>query len=477
MGKRFIDRTEELKTLENEYKRSETSFVIIYGRRRVGKTALISEFLSRHECCRLYYLATQEPEGQNRRAFRDQVAEMTGNDLLKTADADWLTIFKYLAEYPSDKRKIIVLDEFQYLSGTAPAFPSVMQKIWDTVLKNANVMLILCGSLVTLMKQQTMDYSSPLYGRRTAQICLKQIPFAYYRDFYAGKSEEELIMYYAVTGGVPKYIETFRDAKSVEEGMERDILNPQSYLYEEPYFLLQNELSEIGSYFSLIRAIAMGNRKLSDIAAYLGVKQTNLPKYLKTLTDLDLVEREVPVTENNPEKSKKGLYRITDNYIAFWFRFVYPYRAFLERGETQYVMGQIRKTFLQNYVSFIYEDICREKMWEYAAKGLIGFRFDRLGRYWGPVCGEVDVLGLDIPGGNIVLGECKYTESEKGLSVLHDLKEKAAALEKTTGCRCRSYVIFSTAGFTRGLLEEAETNPEILLADILTPVKRGLLIV
>ena len=264
--KPFIDRAEELLTLEKEYGKSSASFVIVYGRRRVGKTALMNEFLSRHKGCNLYFLATQEAEEQNRRAFRDQVADLIGNDLLKAADADWLTIFKLFSEHLPAERKIIVMDEFQYIGKSNPAFPSVMQKIWDTVIKDTNIMLILCGSLITLMQQQTLDYSSPLYGRRTAQIRLRQIRFPYYPDFYPGKSEEELIPFYAVTGGVPKYIETFSDCQSVEDGIDQYVLNPQGYLYEEPYFLLQNEVSEIGSYFSLIRAIAMGNRKLSEIA-------------------------------------------------------------------------------------------------------------------------------------------------------------------------------------------------------------------
>ncbi len=468
-SRQFIDRNDEMATLENEYKRSDASFVIVYGRRRVGKTSLLTEFLNRHEGVNLYYLATQESETQNKRAFRDQVAERIGNDLLKTADADWLTIFKMFVEFPSKERKIIVLDEFQYLGNANAAFPSVMQKIWDTVLKDADVMLVLCGSLVTLMQQQTLDYSSPLYGRRTAQIKLKQIKFPLYKDFYDGKNDESLIPYFAVTGGVPKYIETFKECRNVEDGIANFVLNPQSYLYEEPYFLLQNEVSEIGSYFSLIRAIAMGNSKLSEIASFLGVKQTNVPKYLKTLMDLDLVEREVPITDNNPEKSKSGLYRITDNYIAFWFKFVYPYRAFLERGEKAYVMEQIKKMFVQNYVSFVYEDLCREKMWEFAARDVISVRFDRLGRYWGPLCGEVDVLGLDTVGGNMVVGECKYSKTEKGLSVLHALEEKAQALEAKTKCKCRQYVIFSTSGFSMGLMEAAKENPAVLLVDTFTP--------
>ena len=461
----FIDRVSEMETLEAEYAGKESSFVIIYGRRRVGKTALINAFLRLHPGTNLYYLATQEPEPQNRAAFRNQVADLTGNELLKSADVDWLTLFRIFAEYPTPERKILVLDEFQYLGASDPAFPSIVQKAWDTALKDADIMLILCGSLITLMKQQTLDYSSPLYGRRTAQIRLRQIRFPYYGEFFPSLSEEELIPFYAVTGGVPKYAEIFENSGNIYEAIRKKILNPQSFLYEEPYFLLQNEVSEIGSYFSVMRAIAMGNHKLSEISACLGVKQTGLSKYLKVLTDLDLIERETPVTEQNPEKSKMGLYRICDNFIAFWFRFVYPYRAFLERGETDYVTEQIQKMFIQNYVSFVYEEICREKMWQFAAQKVWDFRFDRLGRYWGPLCGEVDLLAIDTPGKNMIIGECKYSDNPKGADVLTVLEEKAEKLKSAAACEKVQYIIFSKSGFSPNLIQEAKKRPDLTLAE------------
>lgn len=334
-------------------------------------------------------------------------------------------------------------------------------------------MLILCGSLVSLMEKQALEYSSPLYGRRTAQIKLKQIRFPYYKDFFDGKTEDELIPYYAVTGGVPKYIEAFREYENVRDGIENVVLNTQSFLYEEPVFLLQNEVSEIGSYFSLIRAISMGKTKMSEIATFLGVKQTNLPKYLKVLMDLDLISREVPVTEENPEKSKSGIYRIKDNFIAFWFKFVYPFRSFLERGEKDYILEQIDEKFVQNYVSFVYEDVCREKMWEYARNGKLNFRFDKLGGYWGNVCGEIDIVGIDSMTKDMIFGECKYSASPKGLEVLHDLQGKAAAMQMKTSFNCQNFVIFSKSGFSKGLKDEAAQNPKIILIDSFSEQKRG----
>lgn len=468
--KRFVDRVQEMNTLENEYLRSESSLVIVYGRRRVGKTSLINEFIRRHEGFNLYFLATQESELQNLTAFKTQVADKTGNELLKSADVDWLSVFKVLADYKTEERKIIVLDEFQYLGNSNRAFPSVVQKVWDTILKDANVMLILCGSLVTLMKQQTLEYSSPLYGRRTAQIKLKQIRFSHYGEFFPDLSEEDLIPFYAVTGGVPKYVESFENVDNIYEAIRRNVLNKQSYLYEEPFFLLQNEVSEIGSYFSVIKAIAMGNHKLADISAYINIKQTSLTKYLKILTDLDLIEREVPVTEKNPEKSKMGLYRITDNFISFWFKFIYPYRSYLERGEEEYVIEQIRKMFIPNFVSYVYEDVCREKMWQFASENKWDFRFDRLGRYWGPICGEVDLLAIDTVGRNMIIGECKYSDSPKGLEVFNSIIEKGNKMKTEAKCDTVKYIIFSKSGFTKGLLDEAKHNPDLILVNGLSVV-------
>lgn len=325
-------------------------------------------------------------------------------------------------------------------------------------------MLILCGSLISLMQSQVLDYSSPLYGRRTGQIKLKQIPFKYYGEFFPNKTTEELIPFYAVTGGVPKYILSFQNDGDVFSAINNRVLTSQSYLYDEPTFLLQKEVSEVGSYFTLIKAIAMGNHKLADIASCVGVKQTSLTKYLRNLIDLDLVEREVPVTESAPEKSKSGLYKIVDNYIAFWFKFVYPYRAYLEKGETNYVLEKIKSGFKQNYVSFVYEDICREKIWDMAVENRWDFEISKVGRYWDKEM-ELDIVALDQSGKNAVIGECKYSQAEKGLNVLHELQAKAQKLAKKCDITHTQLIIFSNGGFSQGLRDEAARNPDLLLVE------------
>lgn len=459
--RRFVDREQEMATLQSEYERDGSALVVLYGRRRVGKTTLISEFIKNKKA--LFFLASEESESQNRLAFQEKAADFLNSDLLKNVEVkSWDVLFRAIMDTHFDSKPVIVLDEFQYLGKSNPAFPSVFQRIWEEILKDRQVMVILCGSLISMMQSQTLAYDSPLYGRRTAQIRLKQIPFAYYHQFFPDKSRKELIEMYAVTGGVPKYIELFSQSKDIYSAIEKCVLNRSGYLYDEPYFLLQQEVSEVGSYFSIIKAIAAGNTKLSAIAGVLEVKSTSLTKYLKTLIDLDILEREVPVTEDSPEKSKKGLYKIKDNYLRFWFAFVYPNMSFIESGHGRIVMDKIRKNLVRNHIAFVYEDICRERMWEINAEGVWPFYFSKLGRYWDSK-EEIDVAAIDPDGKNLILGECKYWQEPVGVSVLRELEAKAKTVSWEKEKRKTWFVLFSVNGFTEDLRAEAAARTDLRL--------------
>ncbi len=464
MKTEFHGRAEELETLKEQYDSETASFVIMYGRRRIGKTTLINKFLE-DKYDYIYFEASEGVPLKNLTDFRDLVAEFTHNSLLKAASVSWKKIFEELVKYKTDTRKIIVLDEFQYLGMEDKCFISDFTKIWDHILKDEDVMLIICGSLISMMVSQTMTHDTPLYGRRTCQIILKQLPFSVYPEFFDGRSKNELIPYYAVTGGVPKYIESFRMFPDIYESIEKNLFSPSSYLFEEPEFLLKKEVREIGSYFSLLDVIAHGNRKMSDIASHLNMDKTSLPKYLNTLQDLDLVEREIPIGED-PKKSKRGLYRITDNYFAFWFRFIYPFKSTIGRDYTN-AMERIKQSFVSNHAAYVYEDICKQKMWELSRENTWNFHLDNVGRYWGKDAGETDIIGTDMLNGNIVLGECKFSDSPKGLTQLHHLQSKAETLKQLTKTDKVHYIIFCTEGFTKGLLDEAARNKDLILIQYL----------
>ncbi|MDR2088103.1 MAG: ATP-binding protein [Clostridiales Family XIII bacterium] len=456
----FTNRTDDLAFLQSEYDRPNASLVVLYGRRRVGKTALISAF--GRDKNMLYFLATEESEAVNRSRFKDLAAEYTNNALLKNAAVDdWALIFDAILQYESGLRKLIVFDEFQYIGKSNPAFPSIFQRIWEN-LKDRNVMVILCGSLISLMEAQTLAYDSPLYGRRTGQIKLKPIPFRHYHEFYRGKSERALIEYYSVTGGVPKYIELFRDERDIWTAIEKHVLSTRSFLYEEPIFLLQSEVSEIGSYFSLIRTIAAGNQKMSAIASAMGVKQTGLTKYIQTLIDLDILERQLPVTEDKPHKSKRGLYRIKDNFIAFWFKFVYPERASIETGHAERAASRIREGFVSRHVAYVYEDICRQRVWQLAAEGSLPFRPSRVGRWWDG-SREIDIVASDDAGGEMLFGECKYTDGPMDTDLFYRLREKKKAVRPDGAPQRAYFAFFSIGGYTRQMKDLAADEKDVFL--------------
>lgn len=457
--KKFIDRKNEMDFLESEYSKEGSSFVVVYGRRRVGKTSLISEFGRNKDM--LYFLATEENEFQNKENLKEKVAIFCNNKLLQNATiGNWDDIFETFINYPTSSKKLLIIDEFQYLCKANSAFPSVFQRIWDTILKDKNIMVILCGSLINMMESQVLNYNSPLYGRRTGQIRLTQIPFKYYNEFFYNLNEKQLIELYSVTGGVPKYIEMFNESNDIFESISKNILNKQSFLYEEPNFLLKNEVNEVGSYFSIIKTIAQGNHKLSKISTVLEIPQTGLSKYLQTLINLDILEREVPITESNPEKSKKGLYRIKDNFILFWFNFVYPNLSYIETNNEQVVLTKIKNNFIDNHVSYIYEQICREKAWDFNIANDLGY--NKIGKWWNNN-EEIDIVAINENSKDILFGECKYTNRVMDVDILNELEKKAKLVEWNNNERKEKYILFSISGYTERLKDLSQKRDDIIL--------------
>ena len=463
---RFIGRKNELHTLNTEYNRN-SSFVVIYGRRRVGKTTLIKEFLKNKTA--FYYLATEELESQSMKRLANVIARTTKNTLLqKTEFTDWLDLFQLIADYKPEEKKVLVIDEFPYLVRTNSAFPSILQNAWDEFLKDSNVMLILSGSLIGMMQKHVLSYDSPLYGRRTAQMCLTPLPFT---SIYETQNLpfEQAVEQFALTGGVPKYLEFFEDGRPLEEQLKDAVFSKNGFLYEEPNFLLKSEFLTAVNYFSIIKTIADGNHKLGKIASALGQESSSLTPYLSTLSDLGFIEKRTPITEKNPEKSRKGLYFIADNFLRFWFCYVYPYKGELELDNMQIVLDEIHKDFKEKFVAFAYEDICKDIFAKLCSNNAISFVPSRIGSYWlndydGDT--EINVMSVDHQNKQVFAGECKYHTKPVDASVYFALKEKvdnAAEIRKSFPKYNIIYGLFSKSGFTKRMLDIAKENPNILL--------------
>ena len=452
---KFIDRKREMSTLEKEYNR-ENSFVVLYGRRRTGKTTLIKEFIKDKNA--FYFFADKQNESLQINRFKNQLAEHFKDEFLKKIEInDWDTIFDYFINKIGDEKFVLVIDEFQYLCLMNKGFSSIFQRIYDEKIADKNIMVILCGSLISMMYSEVLSYDSPLYGRRTAQIKLQPISFEYYKEFFNNKSKRELIEFYSITGGIPKYILEFDRNKSPLWNIENNIFNKDNFLYSEPKFLLQEEINDLSRYFSILNSIALGNTKLSSICSHLGLNSSSMTSYITKLIDLDILEKEVPVTENI-ENGKKGLYKIKDNYLKFWFSYVYPYQSYLEIENLSYPLEKIKNEF-NLWVSKIYEDLARETVLNNSE---IPFPIKKLGRWWNNN-EEIDIVGL---GDNeIIFGECKWSNKKVGLSVLLSLKEKSKSVKWNNSSRKEYFILFSKEGFSDDLISLSKKDKTIILSE------------
>lgn len=462
----FLGREKEILVLEKEYAR-DGGFVVIYGRRRIGKTTLIKQFIKSKTA--FYFLATKEVESQSMKRFAGVIARTTGNSVLqKAAFSDWLDLFQAVADYKPNEKKVLVIDEFPYLVKVNDSFPSILQNAWDEILKDSNVMLILCGSLISMMKKHALSYESPLYGRRTAQMRIAPLPFT---TVYENQklSFEEAAEQYSITGGVPKYMEFFSDGQPLYEQIKENVLSKNGFLYEEPNFLLTDEVQVPTNYFSIIKVIADGNHKLGMIAGILGLETSALTPYLKTLSELGFIEKQVPVTEKNAEKTRKGLYFISDNFLRFWFRYVYPYKGELELDNTQISLDELDKDFKEKFVAFAYEDICKEIFARLCSDKAIDFTPSKIGSYWlNDKSGntQIDVMAVDTVNKRLFAGECKYHNQPVNADVYFELVKKvdnSSEIKSAFKGYTVIYGVFSKSGFTSRMTDISNSNPNLFL--------------
>ena len=463
---KFLGREKEILVLEKEYAR-DGGFVVIYGRRRIGKTTLIKQFIKSKTA--FYFLATKEVESQSMKRFAGVIARTTGNSVMqKAAFSDWLELFQAVADYKPNEKKVLVIDEFPYLVKVNDSFPSILQNAWDEILKDSNVMLILCGSLISMMKKHALSYESPLYGRRTAQMRIAPLPFT---TVYENQklSFEEAAEQYSITGGVPKYMEFFSDGQPLYEQIKENVLSKNGFLYEEPNFLLTDEVQVPTNYFSIIKVIADGNHKLGTIAGILGLETSALTPYLKTLSELGFIEKQVPVTEKNAEKTRKGLYFISDNFLRFWFRYVYPYKGELELDNTQISLDELDKDFKEKFVAFAYEAICKEIFARLCSDKAIDFTPSKIGSYWlNDKSGntQIDVMAVDTVNKRLFAGECKYYNQPIDADVYFELVKKvdnSSEIKSAFKGYTVIYGVFSKSGFTSRMTDISNSNPNLFL--------------
>ncbi|NSW58595.1 MAG: ATP-binding protein [Armatimonadetes bacterium] len=454
----FIDRVSELAFLDDLAARPGGQLYVLYGRRRVGKTALLREF------CRsrphIYFQAAQVPDSDNLSQFHAAAADALEESVLRSARFEsWEALLGYLARQARE-RLVVVLDEFPYLCEADPGLPSRIQRFWDHQGQQSHLMLALSGSAVSFMENAVLARTSPLFGRRTGQQELVPLPLSAAAQFFPDWSPTDQFRAYGCLGGMPMYLAQFDPRYSFAENVRQALLRPQSLLYEEPANLLRSELRDLQVYNGILEAVAAGLTRPNEIAGRVGVQVTALSHYLPVLQSLRLLRRTVSITDRAPDKRSRGRYFLADNFLRFWYRFVLPNRSLLEMGLAAEVWkNQVAPVFDQ-FLGAAFEQACREWVRAGGDGRLPSPPLGDVGPFWSRDV-EIDLLCETADGGHLV-GECKWSASPVGLGVLEDLREKTRALPDKWRRGLRP-VLFSRSGFSDSLRERAVEEDVLLV--------------
>jgi len=453
---KFINRKKELSLLKKMYDSNKSELVVIYGRRRLGKTTLIRKFA--RKLPHVYFMADRAGEEITKTSLALAMSDALVEPLLQSIKyPSWYDLFSTFDKFrPKNKKTVLILDEFQYLCQMQPAFASFIQKWWDEHWKNSNILLILCGSVTSMMYKETLSENSPLYGRASAQLLISPLQFKYLKEFLPKLTHNKLIEFYSLTGGIPRYIELAAQYKSFNSALKNLVLNRTGVLYNEAKYILHNEISTPNTCWSILNALGSGATRISELGNKLNLPANQLTQYINLLKDLFLVYREVPILEKAPAKSKKGIYKVADPFLRLWFGCIYPYESFLEFEQPDLVLKKI-KLQLINHISLCFEDVSRN----FVKENMMKFNCIKVGRQWSKNY-EIDIAGVNEKNEITIAGECKWSNKKTGLSLLEKLKNKIVEnnLPTSPNYKC---IFFSKSGFTNDLLKKAESDKSIVL--------------
>ena len=452
----FIGRERELASLNKLYNSDKFEFVVLYGRRRVGKTALINHFIDGKPA--IYFMGVESNAKQNLENFSKSIIEYASGFEAETSFLSFQGALEMVFKLSEKERLILAIDEYPYVARASKSLASTLQLLIDKYKDRSKLMLILCGSSMSYMEDHVLAYKAPLYGRRTAQIKLLPFDFAETCGYFQNFSAEDKALAYGIMGGTPQYLLQMSDKFSIEENIKNTFLDATSSIYEEPMNLLKQEVREPAIYTAIITAIATGSSRMSEISGKVGEDTNVCSTYLKNLITLGIVQKELPYGE---KASKKAIYFIDDNMFRFWYRFVPENASLISRGAADLVYQRIEPHF-SDYMGKVFEEICKQYLWKLLLSGKSPVEFTSLGRWWGndPIHkrqAEIDIMG-EQDKDTALFAEGKWTNVKIDLGVLETLIERSNlfAYQK------KHFFLFSKVGFTKGCIEKA-----ILLGNVI----------
>ena len=456
----FIGRQTELEKFNDRYNSSHAELIFLYGRRRIGKTEFLRKF-SENKSQVLFFSATESNDYEQRERFKAKMIQggYRGNPELLNS---WENIFRGMASLNANGKSLVIIDEFQYMFSGNKAIPSILQNLWDEYLSKANIILILCGSAMSFIENEILGSKNPLYGRGTAIFKMKELSFYEARQFFPDYSVENQMRAYMILGGIPFYLKQFIGSKSIEYNIKMNILSPDTIMYNEIDFLMKQELRETAIYNTIIAAIALGNTQLNDIHQKTQIDKAKITTYISNLIDIHVVEREMSISDKIKESAniQRGLYRISDNFFRFWYRYVYPNKSEIESGFDDCLFENTIEPDLNEFFGLGFEHIAEQYLWHQNKAGKLPIRFKKCGRFWAKGC-EIDIIAINKS--EIIIGECKWKNKPQGTEVYEALFAKS---ERFNNYQCKYYFIFSKSGFMQNLSTFAANNPNAFLVGI-----------
>jgi AAA+ ATPase superfamily predicted ATPase len=457
MASIFVGRERELKLLDDLWARQDAQFLILYGRRRVGKTRLLTHWMHHSGARALYWVAEPTSAHVQLRSFSQAVYNFANPQAPAPLDfsyANWDQAWQQLAALASTQRLAFFLDEFTYLLQSDPSLAGKLQNLWDHLLSQRNLLLVISGSHLGMMKRELLSYQAPLYGRATAQLALQPMPFSALRRLFPHYTPAERVTLYAMFGGIPAYWERIDPGLSISQNIRAQLLTPNNLMQAEPLLLLQDFISEPQNYIAILGAIANDARTPKEIADLTGLSNIHVPKYLSVLAEAGFVERRIPVNEHEPSRS--GRHHITDPYLRFYYRFLASRQGQLALGVQDQSLAEINRHLVDFIGTHTWEEICREWLLRSSASGGLPFLPDRVGSAWNKQA-QVDVAGINWMEKTLFLGECKWSPEAMERKMLVDLVEKAGRIVPKNGQWQVYFLGFARSGWNSAARRYANT--------------------
>ena len=448
----FIGRKRELTLIRSEWQSNEARMLILYGRRRIGKTRLLTHWINTDSPRALYWVAEPTSPAAQLRSFSQALFGFEANSPVPDSFsyASWKQAFEQVARMAEHERFALILDEFTYLIALEKGLSGILQNAWDHGLKNTNLFLVISGSHLGMMEREVLSYQAPLYGRATTRLLLQPLPFKATQGMFPKFRTDERVALYAIFGGVPAYWEQFNPSESLDRNIKEHLLSGAYLSEDEPRLLLQDFVSEIHNYVAILRAIANGYRTPRDMARAAGLNERHISMYIKNLLQTGFVERRIPVTARGA--SRQGRHYISDPYLRFYYRFLSQRQAQLALGVRDQALAEIKKHMIDFIGTHTWEELSREWLLRASGKEIIPFLPDQVGSIWNKEA-QIDVAGVNFMDKTLILGECKWNRHSMGVDILKALIEKTDKVLPREGDWQVYYLGFSRLGWKQSALD------------------------